>query len=576
MKKVLICLMLSLLTAFAMPIEGKADLYDFAHGVGNAMRPCDKLTEEEKSNYGRLAWLASNPKRGVKSVDELSTNALQTLSDGGTFQGRKYEGYNKYSEAGNYTVENCYSNAMDVVTAVSSSCATKCQQMGCSGKGECPDDGKNERGKQHCKSCINLANAMNAQLKADGKAGRDDAEKVNKALNAVVEGTENAAKRIWCAGTAAARDIANAGMKSTMNHQLTQVRNFVNDFRQKGLLDAVSGAWNDSALKELGHAVGDITELFSPSGAAVYSTTLTAFLSLKEGCWFCPIFDTIYDTANTLATSIYDKLRGIFLSLLALLGAGWLMFNVLKFITTLHAPNIGEFMTRNFKTLGLMLIMAVFLRAEASFLTEYFVDAPSLMALDISDKILEAGGFGNDTIEYQTYTVKDDCPGWKKGDVKTEEHVSLCDKADSAKYVGMAMSAILRDRIICLLKKVSVRLIKGIAMGATFIVVSFKAGFAGILPSFSMFVVGVLVFCCYFALFIKIPIHLIDIVLKLCFLIITLPIYVVCFPFPSTRGYAKKAWEMLLSILVHIISLCIFVSLALSLVEQAFNISSIP
>ena len=576
MKKVLVCLMLFLLTAFTMPIEVKADLYGVAHGVSNAFKSCDKLTDEDKSSYGRLAWLASNPKTDNEGANESSANALRTLYSGGTLQGKKYEGYNKYSEAGNYTVENCYSNAVDVASAVRSGCQSKCQQVGCSEKGECPDDGKNARGKQHCKSCMNLADAMNAQLKADGKAGRKDAEETDKALSKVVDNVQNAARRIGCGGAAAARDLARAGMKLNALHQFKQTWNFAKDWTQKGFFSAVGGAWKDSALRELGHAVGDVVGIFTPSGAAVYSVTLTAFLSLKEGCWFCPIFDTIYDTANTLATNVYDKLRGIFLSLLAILGVGWLMFNVLKFITTLHAPNIGEFMTRNFKTLGLILIVAAFLHAEASFLTGYFVDAPALMALDISDKILEAGGFGDDSIEYQTYTVENDCPGWRPGDVKTEEHVSLCDQADSTKYEGMAMSAILRDRIICLLRKVSVRLIKGIAMGATFIVVSFRAGFAGILPSFSMFVVGILVFCCYFALFIKIPIHLIDIVLKLCFLIITLPIYVVCFPFPSTRGYTKKAWEMLLSILVHIISLCIFVALALSLIEQAFDMATVP
>ncbi len=322
-----------------------------------------------------------------------------------------------------------------------------------------------------------------------------------------------------------------------------------------------AGGSEDCVMADAAKEISKDPTVSGATTGAVFSVAMTAFLGIKEGCWFCPIFDTVYNTGNEIATNLNAPLRDIALALLALFGVGWIFIQVLKFITTLHAPNVGEFLTRMFKTLGLVLIMAAFLGPKVSFLTRNFVDIPALFALGLTDKILESNGFGGDTVEYTTYSISD-CH------LVSTTNKTLCEKTPENE--DLAMSAALHDEILCLLKKVSVRLLKGMAMGVTFIVASFLPR-PTILPDFSMFLVGVFVFLCYFSLFLKIPIYLVDCVLKLCFLVVTLPIFVMCYPFPSTRAYTKKAWEMLLSILVHVISLAVFVSLALNLIEEALK-----
>lgn len=540
MKKVFVFLFVLFLSAIMlMPMEaGAGVLFD------SWFRSCDVPSNAEMNNYKKLMEHLADPNISV----DKRLKIREVFYKGGNYDEIEIkEGYNYYADPNRYSVENCNSIATDIVLSAKKVCNEICENAGCTKSGDCSKSKKQASAKKECRQCDTEFDALKAQYDYDTKKGREETEEK-------LQDSCGRSKVItWVAIGAAA---VSGGA-------------------------AVAGALaGGAALALIGGAIGGGTAalggawLASKAGTAIYAGILAVFLSYHDGCWTCPIFDTVYNTGNDLAAKLYSPLRDVALALLAIFAFAWTLFQVLKFVTTLHAPNIGEFLTRIFKTLGLVAIMAAFLPADSSFLTGYFVDAPSLMALDLTDKILQAGNMGGDVMHYQTYTqdpTNDKCAGVDYGyNYTANDHtVNLCPPSNPANYAGKPMSATLHDRLICLLKKVSVRLIKGIAMGATFIVASFTAGWQGIIPDFSMFVVGILVFCCYFSLFFKIPIHLIDIVLRLCFLVITLPIYVICFPFPSTRGYTKKAWEMLLSLLVHIISLCIFVALALALIEQA-------
>ena len=133
--------------------------------------------------------------------------------------------------------------------------------------------------------------------------------------------------------------------------------------------------------------------------------------------------------------------------------------------------------------------------------------------------------------------------------------------------------------MICLVQKVSLRLIRGIAMGVAFIDQSFVILKAmplltlhpvlmSVAINWEMLFVGLLITFAYFSLFVKIPFKVIDLVLKLCFVIIMLPVFIVCYPFQATRGYSKKGWNLLLSVLVEMLSLCVFIGLALALIDH--------
>lgn len=406
---------------------------------------------------------------------------------------------------------------------------------------------------------------------------------IKKTAHGVVLASANSKASIYCMGAQAAATLfpgflnSEVGALQSARQGWNNGQSLVGKIGQAAwgsLTGRIKGMWEGMTDPEA--AKQNILNAVANAGSSTYNKVSGAFYSFHDGCWFCPIFDTVYDVANNLATSIYTNLRGHFLSFLMILAFGWILFHVLKFFITLHGPNVGEFLTTFFKTMGAVMLAALFLTPDVTFLTGYLIDVPAHFAIGLSDEILATSGFSKDgCVVRREYSVarNSDCPDSDLTLSVNESKMDLCQPSASGKYQNMAMSQALHDNFSCMIKKISYELVDYIAIAATIIVESFSAGWLG-LPSLSLLIVGVLMLLCYFYFYIKIPFYLIDLILRLCFLIIMLPIFVVCYPFPSTRGYSKKGWEMLLSILVHLISLCIFISLALMLVMSVIpNVS---
>ena len=124
--------------------------------------------------------------------------------------------------------------------------------------------------------------------------------------------------------------------------------------------------------------------------------------------------------------------------------------------------------------------------------------------------------------------------------------------------------------MLCLLRRISVELIFGIALGAALISEGISGGaLMGALPQWNILFVGILVLLSYFSLYISVPFKLIDLLLRLSFVIILLPLFLVCMATPATRGYSKKGWEMFLSCWISLIALSVFIGLAITIINTA-------
>ncbi|MGN1091301.1 MAG: hypothetical protein ACI4RJ_02270, partial [Alphaproteobacteria bacterium] len=305
-------------------------------------RSCDVPSNAEMNNYEKLMKFLASPTISASEKQKIR----EVFNNGGNYNGIKIkEGYNYYADPDRYSVENCNSIATDIVSSAKKVCNERCEGAGCTKSGDCSKSEKQDSAKKGCLQCYTEFDALKAQNAYDNKEGREKTEEK------IQDSCEEAKVIKWVAigsgGVALGLlgpVIAGAGAVVTAVAAVG------------GGTVALGGAW-----------------LASEAGTAIYAGILAVFLSYHDGCWTCPIFDTVYNTGNNLAASLYASLRDVALALLAIFAFAWTLFQVLKFVTTLHAPNIGEFLTRLFKTLGLVAIMAAFLPADVSFLTGYFV-----------------------------------------------------------------------------------------------------------------------------------------------------------------------------------------------------------
>lgn len=315
------------------------------------------------------------------------------------------------------------------------------------------------------------------------------------------------------------------------------------------------------------------------SGGSLFATILALFIREGgAGCWFCPLFRKAFNTINTIATGLYYNMQDIFVMLLALGGGFWLLWIVLQFLLVLHGPNVGEFMTNLFKALGKILIAAWLLYTPAPFLFGIIVDPVVLVATNLSHEIMSASGMNPLREFIITYPSCEKYPNCKVS--KSAENY-LCNPVPAAdkmfedaerstpeKRVQKALSPEIYNSFTCYLKTVSLSLITNMAAGAVVTNYGFYDGpwYMGGL-NFQALLIGAVMILCYFIYFLMVPFKLIDLLVRLGFIFIMLPFFVVCWVFPATKGYAKKGWDMMISCLFTLLCLTVFIIIGLSLLE---------
>ena len=105
------------------------------------------------------------------------------------------------------------------------------------------------------------------------------------------------------------------------------------------------------------------------------------------------------------------------------------------------------------------------------------------------------------------------------------------------------------------------------AIGSTVLQYGFFAG--TVLPEFDVVFAGLIVLLGYFVLYIMVPFKLVDMLMKMAFVTILLPAFIVCAASEKTRDYTKKGWQMFLGCWITLICLCVFLVIALQIVSAA-------
>ena len=151
------------------------------------------------------------------------------------------------------------------------------------------------------------------------------------------------------------------------------------------------------------------------------------------------------------------------------------------------------------------------------------------------------------------------------------------DRNDSRFYTNdgqtKALSSDAYDTMLCMLKTMSLELIFGMATGATFVVSSLTISRVwGIFPDINMLIIGILIFLGFFSLYIVFPFKLVDIIVRVGFIIALTPLYVLFWVFPITREYVKRGWDMLVTAMFTLVALSVLMVISIRLLTAGINV----
>lgn len=302
----------------------------------------------------------------------------------------------------------------------------------------------------------------------------------------------------------------------------------------------------------------------------------------SKDCWVCDIVHLVIESVQLMAGNTYQLMQWLALRLLGVIFLFWIAIKVLIFIGHMGYADNGEFMTDMLVRLIVVAIAAAILHAPIvdfyRIVISPFVGLSANLAGKFTEMSMTDGEktfaeiaesrAGANTSEICAY-----CSNMNDPDFKFErKREGLQTSQGNTVYVEVMDDQTING-ILCLTCKVYRQVTPFIAVGEMF---SCHANATAknipltsiYIPNFLYLVVGYLIIIPFSVLAVIVGFYLIDIVLRLGFVIVLTPLYIVAWAFPISREYSTKAWHVILYSLLQFIGVAIMIALFLALCLQ--------
>ncbi len=295
---------------------------------------------------------------------------------------------------------------------------------------------------------------------------------------------------------------------------------------------------------------------------ATFPATLKDWTASEGMCWFCPVFETLFKAINNLVTSMSQNMSTLFLNLMGIGILFLIAFKVGRMLVQLQDVDLMQFLGDLFKPLGRAIIATALLGAmtfsgdtiyhlliQPIFDVSLFLGEQTLNIAVANTEVFTATQSSGEVIRQVGGTVMEACT--YRG--------TLPDKA--------AFTSRELQQLICWMRTVSSSLGVGIAIGSTFI----KIGFQDFFNNIGMIVSGILIFVAFFINYVMFPLKLLEAIVRLGFVLMLTPLWIILWVFPATAQYTKKAWDMFLGCCLLIISLSVIVALVIQIMNNSIQ-----
>lgn len=312
---------------------------------------------------------------------------------------------------------------------------------------------------------------------------------------------------------------------------------------------------------------------------------------VQNDCWSCDMAYLIIEGMDKVATTFYNEVQdnGYALRILALGFAFWLMFKVLKMLSTWGFTDLGQVWTDIFKKFLLVIVAATLLMSPVREVFDLILTPFFSFSAGYSMKISDVASFGNSTpkideslskslkvspnqCSYCTAMLNPETQVPKPKNIGNVTAMKLADGRDRA------FSPQLKNSMLCIICSLYRTVSPPTIIGQSITCYSKTEGafhfppkwipspYRITLPDLSMWITGYAISFTFFVVTALFPFYLIDTFFRIGFVATLLPFLIVAFVFQSTRRYASNAFKMVLYSLFTFLSM----SLILILLVQIF------
>ena len=294
-------------------------------------------------------------------------------------------------------------------------------------------------------------------------------------------------------------------------------------------------------------------------------------LLAKQSCWPCNIAALLLDAMNNLVAQTSRSFTSWALDLLGFMLMVWLAVRVVKFIGGMGLSNPSEFFTDIIKRLLACFFVALFLQIPLSRfyqLTFGPLLSATIETVQLISESTLAPELSEDTVigklEVDVPCLERYCQDTNASPTDQSDDIDL-DHTDT-------FGADIRNGLLCVTCQIYAQTAPFIAAGQ----VLARYGISGeeyhlgisFPKNLSMWLWGSLLAVVFSIFSFFVAFEMIDIFMRLTFVFVLLPFFMVAWAFPISRTYAEKAWSFLVHALLNFLGLCIGMGFVLILFTQ--------
>ena len=310
-----------------------------------------------------------------------------------------------------------------------------------------------------------------------------------------------------------------------------------------------------------------ISNYTSISGTTKGCMPLPAKIAENRSCFFCPLFLTIFNAAQTMATNAFAKLASPIATVLMVGFAIYIAFLVLQHVSSMSAQTSAKFLNS---------LLAQAMKVGFAFL---LLMNPDFVYNKFLGPVLDAGTeLGGALLFEEGSGFMEWCSVEENIQSKITEMVSGNVEGDSsARLKEGLIPSYLYVKISCFIRSVQAEISTMQSIGSTLMCVSRNSAAEdnwGGLPDVSMMFQGFVIWIMSLLMSLAFAFYLIDATVRLGIIGALMPFFIACWPFKPTRGYTQKGWQLFLNTFFIYAMMGLVISVNLQLITQGLSTGS--
>lgn len=263
---------------------------------------------------------------------------------------------------------------------------------------------------------------------------------------------------------------------------------------------------------------------------------LPAKLAENQSCIFCPMFLTIFNAAQIMATNSYAVLATSISYVMILGFAIYIAFLVLKYVSAFTKQDAPKF-TNEIFIQAFKVMFAYILLSNASYIYNLAVGPILSAGMEFGSAVLFENGSGY--VEW------------------CSNELNLNTQAGKMNINDGVLPPYLYVKLDCFIRSVQAEIATAQSIGSTLMCVARNAGASSInlvvtkienaIWDFSMFFQGLIIWGFSLLIALAFAFYLIDATVRVGILGALMPFLIACWPFKMTSGYTKQGWTMFLN-----------------------------